>query len=610
MFRDLMLLGKAVAEKDRCHDILEYLMDDLGGRYKYGLALKFQRNDGEVTFTGVEGNEIGSPNLPKVYYLRGSSPRSEDISPVTKLSEKGPQKRVEDLQKCLQKMTEWSLQKNMKDFSNLCNQIALVLENKKREIGETLEAKIPREVRKKKTITLPTFFYIEVDGQPLSLLNECKDYLRRMAPEKYGRIPKTEISCQLENALCSICQNSSKVLYGNYSEIKCYSLDKPGSIAGGANTSVASKNFPVCPDCAAFIKNGFKYAKQSLSQSIGGESYLLLPKMEIDYLRRRWLDLFEGFQRDVLEKPELKDAEDKERDLLRKIAREFANEVLASYNMVFYKGGGAGSQEWKIVAEIEEVLPSRVAEILKTIEDVENGTPFRHKERDRVNMYLVREFTSSKQRGDAFLEVLEAVFGGQKKISYNTALRWVVEHILEEYKKQAKEGRWTARLPVRGYLFLKFLQDLKVLGGKEVRTVPEEKRRESKYMLFFEQHRDFFDRVEKRVAFLMGNLVATVLYVQEKELGNPKFFEKLRGLRLNEQQLKKIKSESEFKLYQYRDAVRKLTIEHNLKLLLEDISLSWCRTQAKWNISDDEATFCFTLGLNLNYYITQEMGKK
>lgn len=599
MFRDLMLLGKTVAEKDRRRDILEYLTDDIGERYKYGLAVKFQRTGGEVTFTGVEGNEIGAPKLQKVYYLKGSSPRSEDISPVTKLSEKGPQKRVEDLQKCLQKMANWASGNNLKEFSNLCNQIASILDDKKKEVSGALEAKLPKEVRK--------FFYIEVDGEPLCLFNECKDYLREMAPEKYGRIPKTEIPCYLEDALCSVCQKPSKKLYGNYSEIKCYSLDKPGSIAGGANTRIASKNFPVCPECAAFIKNGFKYAQQRLHQRIGGRPYLLLPKMEVDYLRRRWLDLFEDFQRDVPKKSELKDAAEKERYLLKKIANMFANEVLASYRMVFYK---KKLQEWKIVGEIEEVLPSRVAEILRTIEDVEKGTPFRREERDRVNMYLVREFTSSNQRGDAFLGVLEAVFGGQKKIPYETALGWVVERILDEYKRQAKEDRWTARSPVRGYLFLKFSQDLKVLEGKEVKTVPEEERRESKYMLFLKQHRDFFDGAEKRVSFLMGTLVATVLYVQEKELGTPAFFKKLRGLRLNEQQLKKIKSESEFKLYQYRDAVQRLRIEHNLKLLLEDISLSWCRTQAKWNISGDEATFCFTLGLNLNYYITQEMGKK
>lgn len=603
MFRDLMLLGKTLAEKDRCDDILEFLKDDMEEIYKYGLALKFQRSGEKVKFTGIERNELGSSNLPRVYYLKGSSPRSEDVSPVTKLTEKGPQKRVEDLRKCLQRMSDWSSQNNLKEFANLCSQIASILEDKKGEISAVLESKLLKEERKKRggkieTEILPTFFYIEANDRPLCLYDECKDYLREMAPEKYGRIPKTEILCYLENGLCSVCQESSKALYGNYNEIKCYSLDKPGSIAGGANTTVASKNFPVCPDCAAFIKNGFKYAQQKLRQSIGGRPYLLLPKMEVDYLRRRWLYLFEDFQRDVLKRSELKDVAEKERYLLKKIVNEFHNEVLASYQMVFYKRGGGGSQEWKIIAEIEEVLPSRVVVILQTMENVENGTPFRHERRDRVDMYLVREFAGSHQRGDAFLEVLETIFGGQKKIPYDSALRWVVEHILNEYKRQVKEGRWTARSPVRGYLFLKFLLDLKVLERKEAMEMPKAEILETNYNRFMEAHRDFFDRPEKQVAFLTGCLIGDVLYVQKSGA----FFKKLRGLRLDRERLQNLLPEAKNKLRHYES-------EELARDVLKELSYAWISTGNRWSINDDEGTFLFTLGLNLNYYIKQEMDK-
>lgn len=611
MFYDLMLLGKTIAERDGCSDVLEYLVDDMD--YKYGLALRFQRSKRGMRFIGVEPNELGSLKLPKVYYLKAPSPRSPDISPVTKLSgEDKTEKRVKDLQGSLQQMAEWAQEKGKRDFSCLCSQISSTLKDRQKEIATVLESKLPKEERRKrdrsiKTIISPTFFYVEVDDQPLSLFDECKEYLREMGVEKYGRIPKTEIPCYLEDGICSVCQRTSEKLYGNYSEIKCYSLDKPGSIAGGANTGVASKNFPVCVECAGFIKNGFKYANQKLRQTIGSRPYVLLPGMEIDYLRKRWLNLIEGFQRDVLERSELKDTVERERYLLKKIAQEFSNEVLASYCMVFYKGGGGASKEWKIEAEIEEVLPSRVAKILRVMEDVEDKTPFRGK--NRLNMSLVRGFSSGRQRKDAFIKVLEAMFGGRMKIPYDVALGWVVEEILDEYKRRAKENRWQVSSAVRGYLFLKFLLDLKVIEKKGVRGMPEEEKR-SKYSLFLGEHKGFFDQSEKRVAFLTGALVDTVLYVQEKELGSPAFFKKLHGLRLNKQYLKRIKTEAEFKLHQYRDAVQRLRQERNLKLLLSELSLIWCKTEGRWDISEDEATFFFTLGLNLNYYITQEMGKE
>jgi CRISPR-associated protein Csh1 len=602
-----MLLGKTVAERDGYSDVLECLMDDMD--YKYGLALRFQRKEGKISFIGVELNELGSLRLPKVYYLKAPSPRSPDISPVTKLSgEDKTEKRVKDLYGSLKKMAEWAEERAKREFSCLCNQISFILKEKEKDITKALESELRKEKRRKrdgslKVIIHPTFFYIEVDDQPLSLFDECKEYLREMAVDEYGRIPKTKIPCYLEDGICSVCQRRSERLYGNYSEIKCYSLDKPGSIAGGAHTASASKNHPVCSDCAGFIKNGWKYTNQKLIQTIGKRPYLLLPRMELDFLRRRWLNLIEGFQRDVLEKSELKDTVEKEKYLLKKIAQEFSNEVLASYCMVFYK---SAKQEWKIEAEIEEVLPSRVAEILKVMENVEEKTPFRGE--NRVNYSLIRSFASGRRK-DAFIEVLEAVFSGRRKISYEVALSWVVEQIIDEYKGLMKENRWRTSLVVKGYLFLKFLLDLKVLEKEEVKGMPEEEKR-SKYGLFLEEYRGFFDKPEKRVAFLTGALVDTVLYVQKEELGSPAFFKKLHGLRLNQEYLKRIKTETEFKLHQYRDAVQRLKAEYNLKLLLSELSLIWCKTEGRWDISEDEATFFFTLGLNLNYYITQEMGKK
>lgn len=39
-------------------------------------------------------------------------------------------------------------------------------------------------------------------------------------------------------------------MYGNFSVVACYNLDKQGSIAGGFAEQGAHRNLPVCGDCA------------------------------------------------------------------------------------------------------------------------------------------------------------------------------------------------------------------------------------------------------------------------------------------------------------------------------------------------------------------------
>jgi CRISPR-associated protein Csh1 len=111
------------------------------------------------------------------------------------------------------------------------------------------------------------------------------------------------------------------------------------------------------------------------------------------------------------------------------------------------------------------------------------------------------------------------------------------------------------------------------------------------------EHQEFFDRPEKKVAFLTGCYVSTVLSVQRQHLQNDPFFGKVRGLKMGQKRLQDIYPEARNKLHQYdRLGLVATTLDPQL-------AQAWIDCGGKWNLSDDEATFAFTLGLSLAWKV-------
>ena len=115
------------------------------------------------------------------------------------------------------------------------------------------------------------------------------------------------------------------------------------------------------------------------------------------------------------------------------------------------------------------------------------------------------------------------------------------------------------------------------------------------YGRFMAEHQDFFDRPEKKVAFLTGCYVDTVCYIQRKpeHLGNDPFFRKVRGLKMDQKRLQKIYPEARDKLHQYDSLGLVVTT------LDPQLAQAWIDCGDRWDLSDDEGTFAFTLGVSL-----------
>jgi len=108
---------------------------------------------------------------------------------------------------------------------------------------------------------------------------------------------------------------------------------------------------------------------------------------------------------------------------------------------------------------------------------------------------------------------------------------------------------------------------------------------------FFKEYPKAFNRADKRAAFLVGVLTKFLLDVQFARRGSTPFRSKIYGLKLDEKRLKRI----------FYEAIEKLA-EYNVGYpeLQSLISKAFVKAEDEgWNLSKDEVSYYFALGLNL-----------
>ncbi|RKY86650.1 hypothetical protein DRQ11_08000 [candidate division KSB1 bacterium] len=116
-------------------------------------------------------------------------------------------------------------------------------------------------------------------------------------------------------------------------------------------------------------------------------------------------------------------------------------------------------------------------------------------------------------------------------------------------------------------------------------------RSEESVKRFFREHSKAFDRADKRAAFLVGVLTKRLLDKQLATRNSAPFRSKLYGLKLDEGRLRKIFSEAIEKLAEYNVSYLELQ-SLTSKVLIE-------AENEGWNLSKDELSYYFALGLNL-----------
>ena len=559
--------------------------EGMPANYDRGLAICF---DDFGKYIGVRV-KMGNRD---VVYRPGPSNNGPPLTPSAKLSDK-LEKKIDFIFQVSESLShldsssneewkEWLTRVPWKD-EQIQQQVAAEVSKTAEEAGcgEKLESG-----RTRSGYMFPARF-VNGDIQPLFKTQQAKDYMIQETVKVWSK--------ESEQARCSICNSSDTKVFGNFSELKSYSLDKPGSIVGGFQSAVSPRNFPVCSNCSFSLTAAIRYVFDHLQGNMAGESYLILPFSSSLEIRK--------LLREELEKRPERFSISSRTDLLAASEEEFVQLMLdenlkeqLAFSLIFF---AEKQKSWRILGEVHQVLPGRMREIQWAIRRVRSDSMLEGKDGQPLNItsHMLREFTGpeNKKSGEMLRSWLSAIFSGRTS-DRSVFLGALVERIMAAGRREPQKLAWITRQAWGIYLFAREINFIE--QRREESMAFEEPK--SSFGQFIKNHNDFFSRTEIATAFLTGCYVSIVCSVQRKERGSDPFSKKFLGRLLTSAALKKLYREGHDKLAQYRK------LGYVATTLDPDLAESWVACCNQWRISDEEATFAFTIGYTLAYRIGKE----
>ncbi|HDP68919.1 MAG TPA: TIGR02556 family CRISPR-associated protein [Candidatus Marinimicrobia bacterium] len=409
-----------------------------------------------------------------------------------------------------------------------------------------------------------------------------------------------------ENQLCAICGSKKPEVYGYFSSLKFYNVDKPGMVTGGFNSSESWKNYPICLDCALNVEMGIKVLDDQLLFNFYGLRYYLIPKTASENARDKILKDIFNFKKS----PRIKD-KDRERitnaeDEVFEILQEEQNNV--TFHLLFFEK--PQKSVFRILALIEDVLPSRFKRLFNVKALVDEIVFFRDKKDGRrlfrFNYGVLRTFfPNSRIEGNHdkyFLEIVEKTFS-DRKIDYH----FIVQHIIYHLRNQFVQDNFVWYQALESFMLIIFLNELNLFRFKHKEEsmnrqfydsfeILSKEEFEEKVELFFGNFKEFFLTDVNRSIFLIGVLAQFVLNIQSRERGATPFRSKFKGLKMDGRDMAALVPEMIEKLEQYKA---------NYYIPLEKLISKYLLSAGdfrRWNLSVDEMNYIFVLGMSLSKY--------
>lgn len=402
---------------------------------------------------------------------------------------------------------------------------------------------------------------------------------------------------------CFVCGQSGKPVFGNFSLLACYNLDKIGSIAGGFKEADGVKNFPVCEECAVRVSGAVIRIENDLTSTMAGQSYMILPYSNSEEIREEMKHL-------LTQKPDrFKLGGNKQVDLIAQeetFLDEFADySDQMAFALIFFKQDNAA---WRIQAEVQQVLPSRVKSLHEAGRQIFGAEDLTYTDKKgtekeiRINANLIRSFSeaSEAKSEEVFRAWLVALFE-HRQIDYRHFLHHLVSRIISVGKRENALIPWALR---QAWAFYRYAHLTQFITPNKKGASMEGVAPASPYGQYVLDHPEFFDQPEKVVAFLTGCYVSVVTSVQWRNRRSTPFSKKFVGRLLPPDHLKRLYREGHDKLAQY-DALGLVA-----KTMDPDLAEAWINCGGDWKISNEESTFAFTIGYSLESRIRALSGSK
>jgi len=443
------------------------------------------------------------------------------------------------------------------------------------------------------------------------------DRAKKNLYSKYGKVSKSE------NQICSVCNQRRAEVYGFVDTYKFYTVDKPGFVSGGFQQADAWKNYPVCLNCALRLEEGKKYLGKNMNFNFYGFRYLLIPKFVSEgdkETKKETFKIIEQQQDPKFRKREINRLTSDENEILERMSEQ---KNYLNLNFMFYDAPkGYNGSVFNIQLYIEDILPSR----LKTLFDAK-------KDADMIDIFnecMISVFENKKKTGENplefnfgvlrtffprvsnnrtydkyFLDIVNKIFTN-KPIDYDFLMSFIMQKIRDDFINDYP----TKISTLRGFMLLNYLNALGIIKHEEDGNMDNKEpdvdweifegatsskggEISPKIVSFFSRFGDFFDSDAKKAIFLEGVLTQKLLNIQYQERNATPFRIKLKGLNLDEKQVKKLLPEIQNKLEEYG--------KNYYRTLESIISKYFISAGNGWTMSNDEISFYFVLGMNLSY---------
>jgi CRISPR-associated protein Csh1 len=407
-----------------------------------------------------------------------------------------------------------------------------------------------------------------------------------------------------EKHTCSICSNADTEVYGNaISDIfKFYTLDKEGYIAGGFQRQQAWKNFPLCLNCTLLIEEGRDFLDSYLQFSMAGNQYYLIPKFILGIEEAP--DIVEDFFTISTQPKEtlssIKRISEDEKEIIEELGK--LKDIL-TYNFMFFERQKGSPAVHRIHLLVEDVLPSRISKIFEAKRETEKHEIFKDVKTNKKKYENIefrfdtfRRFTPSQKE---FLEVVDKAFRGTN-LESNILFSWFMETIRQGFINEL----YLKPLVLQAFVSLLFFKKLEIIrqhkafkeGGKLMTELKD------KAESFFAGFPETFITAAHKSVFLLGVLTQKLLDIQRREREATPFRKHLRGLKMQEEDLKVLLPKIQNKLEEYGK-----NYYHSLESL---ISAYFLEAGRNWRVSTDELNFYFVLGMNLKNEVDKALALK
>jgi CRISPR-associated protein Csh1 len=243
---------------------------------------------------------------------------------------------------------------------------------------------------------------------------------------------------------------------------------------------------------------------------------------------------------------------------------------VVSFYFLFLKKDNAAE---RILLLIEDVFPSRIHYIFDT--------------KAKIDKIYGQDYTLGKvvkflnEFDKLFFEVVDKIFRGGE-LDFKILLQIFNRKIRDEFLN-GNNFNYTV---IDALMNVRFFEELGLLNSEEKNM------EKTKFDEIFEKVGKSLNTPAKRGIFLLGALTQMLLNIQGQERGSTPFFKNLKGLKMNEEDIKGLLPKVINKLMEYEK------FDKGKQELAQEISKNFL-SQEKFGLSIDETNFYFASGMAL-----------